>query len=512
MNTIFKNKLIKSKIFILIFLFFLGAITSFSLEPYGILIINFITYPLFFLIFKKFYYIKKFSFFIGCSFGFGYFLFSLYWISYSLTHDDIFKPFIPIALIFVPIFLSIFYGISLLLCSFFNIKNNIYSILLFSLSISLLEYLRGFIFTGFPWNLISYSLVNFNEVIQILSFIGTYSFNLITITFFLSPLVILFNISKINKLYIFLSLIILFSCNLVFGIKNIENINNSNKKKLNIILKIISPRIELERYFIDERPEKKIEELIKYMETDINQKTLFVLPEGILSGIYLEALKYFANKVENNFSSKHFILIGINSEENNKIYNSMVLLDNEFNVLKKYNKNKLVPFGEYLPFENILKKFGLKKVTQGYRSFSKSNDREIITLDDLSILPLICYEIIYSGNITKKKHSFDIIINISEDGWFGNSIGPHQHFASSIFRSIEEGKNILRSSNNGISAIVNPNGVVEKRIESTHSGVISIDSIKVSKETLFSKLGNKIFFYFVLIYITLIFFLKKKEQ
>ena len=82
----------------------------------------------------------------------------------------------------------------------------------------------------------------------------------------------------------------------------------------------------------------------------------------------------------------------------------------------------------------------------------------------LRFLPLICYEIIYSGKIFK-KNNFDYIINISEDGWFGKSIGPKQHFAHSIYRAIESGKYVLRSSNNGITAIINPSGVVEKQID-----------------------------------------------
>ena len=155
-------------------------------------------------------------------------------------------------------------------------------------------------------------------------------------------------------------------------------------------------------------------------------------------------------------------------------------------------------------------KIGLKKITQGYNSFSDSNQREQINLNGLTILPLICYEIIYTGRLNINQKKFNLIINISEDGWFGNSIGPYQHFSHSIFRSIEEGKNILRSSNNGISAHINPIGQVIGKVESTKSGVISINELKQIEKTHFSKFRNKIFFYFIAIYITLIFFLKKR--
>ena len=126
-------------------------------------------------------------------------------------------------------------------------------------------------------------------------------------------------------------------------------------------------------------------------------------------------------------------------------------------------------------------------------------------------MPLICYKIKKKKKI-KKKNNFDIIINISEDGWFGNSIGPHQHFAHSIFRAVEEGRNIIRSTNNGISAFIGPKGNIITKIESTESGVLEIRNLKNSEETFFSKNGNNIFFYFLLFYITLIFFLKINRE
>ena len=194
--------------------------------------------------------------------------------------------------------------------------------------------------------------------------------------------------------------------------------------------------------------------------------------------------------------------------EKQKVYNSLLVLDNELNVLEKYYKNKLVPFGEFLPFEKILDNLGFKKVTQGYQSFSADNRRDPIKLNNVNFMPLICYEIIYSGKINKTKKKYDIILNISEDGWFGNSIGPSQHYSHSIFRSIEEGKTVIRSSNNGISAFINPRGQVIAKILTTDKGFIELQTFEVTDKTIFSSQGNKIFFYFLFIYITLIFFFK----
>ncbi len=185
--------------------FILGLITSFSLPPYNLILINFITFPtLLFIVFK----LKKSNknakvfFKVGWLFGFGYFLSNLYWITYSLTHDDTFKIFIPISLILIPAFLAIFYGLPTLLLFKFNYNKKITLILVFSLIFSILEFLRGNILTGFPWNLIAFSWSSSLSSLQILSLIGTYSFNLVSITIFSLPFVFFFKNYKKTKIFI----------------------------------------------------------------------------------------------------------------------------------------------------------------------------------------------------------------------------------------------------------------------------------------------------------------------
>ena len=126
----------------------------------------------------------------------------------------------------------------------------------------------------------------------------------------------------------------------------------------------------------------------------------------------------------------------------------------------------------------------------------------------MKILPLICYEIIYSGKIFTNSN-FDYIVNISEDGWFGKSIGPEQHFTHSIFRAIESGKYVLRSANNGTTAIINPLGVIEQKVDINKSGYIDLIESRKFETTLFAKFGNKIFGFIILLYIFLIFSFKK---
>ena len=503
-----------NKIIFYIIPFILGLITSFSLPPYSFFFINFFTFPLllFYLISNK-HLGKLSSFSIGWMFGFGYFLSNLYWITNSLTFEETFKPLIPFALILIPLFLGAFYGLATLASFLIGLKKNFSSIIIFSTILSLSEYLRSFIFGGFPWNLIIFSLTDNLPSIQILSFVGTYSLNLIFITLCLIPTVIFFKYSNKIKIFYLSFIFLIMITNFIFGnliIKNYEKIEETN---LDTLIKVISPKIGINRFLQDVNPEEILLDLIKISNPDKKKETIFVFPEGVLANIYLQDLKKYNYLFFENFSSKHKIILGTNSYQDSKIFNSLVVIDNNINILSKYDKNKLVPFGEFLPFENFFKKLGFKKITQGYLSFSSSDTRNLININKLNFLPLICYEIIYSGNIKNNNNlDYDFILNISEDGWFGESVGPHQHFSHSIFRSIEEGKNVIRSANNGISAHINSKGQLISKIITTKKGFIQLKSFKQVKNTHFSKHGNKIFFYFLIIYISFIFFLKLREK
>ena len=174
----------------IIFIFIIGVFTSFSLPPYGNLFINFITIPFFYILVLKNINSSKLKIFcLGWAFGFGYFCSNLYWIINSLTFDPQFKFLIPIAFVVIPLFLGIFYGLIGFVFSYFKNNNEIILIFIFAVIFSLVEFLRGFIFGGFPWNIIAFSWTKYLSSIQILPYIGTYTFNLLSITLFLNTLI-----------------------------------------------------------------------------------------------------------------------------------------------------------------------------------------------------------------------------------------------------------------------------------------------------------------------------------
>ena len=215
---------------------------------------------------------------------------------------------------------------------------------------------------------------------------------------------------------------------------------------------------------------------------------------------------------EKKFSKNHFVVLGANTENKGSYFNSFLIVDSKLNIISQYDKKKLVPFGEFLPFEKILNKVGLKKITPGYTSFSKGEKKQLIGLkyksDLISILPLICYEIIFPNIIEKDSNEFDFIINISEDAWFGTSIGPHQHFSKAILRSIESRKFVIRSANKGISAFLDPTGKVVKSLEPSEPGNIELE-VPVHDKLEIQHKKSLIFLLLLITYVLTIFIIRK---
>ena len=479
-----------------------------SLPPFNYFFINFFTFSIFFIFLFK----KRNNFFIyGWAFGFGYFLTNLYWITISLTFDQNFSFLIPIALVLIPAFLALFYGIVTIIFGFINMRNVLSAFFLFALLFGLIEFIRGHILTGFPWNLIIYSFSEKLNFISFTSVIGTYSFNLFAISFFSAPALLVLRKSK-KEIIVSLVFILIPILLVIFGSYYKQKFLHTDIKKNPYVIRVIGSNISLDRFYDNTSAEKVIEELVKLSSPEKNKKTFFLWPEGIIPNTYLDEFNLYKDLFAKNFNENHIIGFGIKNrlegEIRDEYFNSLAIVDNNLNLINNYNKINLVPFGEFIPFENIFYKFNVRTITNNIASFSKGSTREIIEItnnfDKFSFLPLICFEIIFSGNLTK-NFDFDFILNISEDGWFGQSIGPSQHFTHSIFRAIENGKYIVRSANNGMAAIINPLGEIEKKIEYGEAGFVDFVERRDVERTIFSKYGNKIFIILILLYIFLIF-------
>ena len=501
--------------------FILGSLATLTFEPFNLTLINFLILPSFFYFltyinkksrtkYRKKPYKKNFLLF-GLAFGFGFYLSGISWITNSLTFDENFKVLIPFALVLIPLFLSLFLGITSLLIGPY-LKLDFSSLLLFSASLAFSDYLRSNILSGFPWNLWAYSTIPVNEILQIVNLTGIYAYNLFTITIFTLPIIFIFKISRILKLFSFL-----FAFLFVFSLYIHGNYTiNKNKVFLEsdlekIYVKVISPNFDLQYGLGVKEIEKRLKNLIRYSDPDKTRKTLFIWPEGVFSGYSYKEILIFKELILNNFSNNHYIIFGVNLLEpkSGSFYNSMLVVNNNFDIIQSYKKIKLVPFGEFVPFENIFNIFGFKKITEGYGSFLKGEENKSLKIGKLNILPLICYEVIFPDLIKKSDKSTNLIINVSEDGWFGESIGPDQHFAKTIFRAIESNSFVVRSANKGITAFVNNNGQVIKSIKVNETGNLEYKIPIAKKQT---KNKNDLIFFMLLITYILIFITLKKND
>ena len=515
------DKYLSNRFFILYLIpFVVGLLTVFSFQPFNITLLNFFILPIFFYLtvyinkkskstFRKKPY-RKNLFIFGSLFGFGFYLSGISWITYSLTFDENFKVLIPFAFILIPLFLSLFSGfVTLFIGPFLNY--NFSSILIFSAALAFSDFLRAKLFTGFPWNLWAYSLSWSTEILQTLNLFGLFAFNLIAITVFTLPAILFYNFSTIRNFFLLLFTAIIILALYIYGSYEINKNKNYLKtinKKINV--KVISPNFELKYDLNIDQIEKKLKKLIRFSEPTGEIKTIFIWPEGVFSGYSYNEVLIFKDLIKKNFNKNHYIVFGVNKLDKNtgSFYNSFLLVDNELKIIQQYNKQKLVPFGEFLPFESLFSKLGLKKITEGHGSFQKGNKKINIQIDELNILPLICYEVIFTSIIQKASSDTNLIINISEDAWFGNTIGPDQHYSKSIFRAIESGTFFVRSANKGISAIIDNKGVPIKQLNRNETGNIEFEVPLIKSK---SNKNDLIFFVLLITYLLIFKFYKKKN-
>ena len=149
------------------------------------------------------------------------------------------------------------------------------------------------------------------------------------------------------------------------------------------------------------------------------------------------------------------LIVGLLSHENRKLFNSLIFVNGTGKIDYKYDKIHLVPFGEYVPFRNKLKKIA-NFLSQ--RDFSTGVTKENINLKGFGeIITLICYEILFSNEVSRRiSENTNLLINITNDAWFGNTVGPHQHLALAKIRAVETGLPLVRVANTGISAFISP--------------------------------------------------------
>lgn len=450
---------------------------------------------------------KKEIFYLGFFYGFGYFLAGVYWISISLLVDaQSFAWLIPFALTLIPAALGLYFGLFALsyklLIKKFNFSKTHQKTLIFVILWLVFEVLRSFLFTGFPWNLIGYVWFFNNNFVQIANVFGIFGLSFFAVLVSLFPTLFFdFNGKKFkfkkpnlgNKIHATIIFIIVAAI-FIYGHLRIDDrrIIADNSVKLRLIQANIKQDMKWDA-------KQKYDNLLKHINLtnspNFSDKKIVIWSETSVPYAFdsnLELLEKLSDAMPNDSS---LITGGLRVkyselDQVSDVWNSVFALskvgDKTF-INDYYDKHHLVPFGEYVPLQKFLP--FIDKITDGAIGFSQGMGPKTLKIDNFSFSPLLCYEAIFSDKIIDKKNRPDLLVNLTNDAWFGKSSGPYQHFDMTRMRAVEYGIPLARVANTGITAFVDPFGRVMEKIDLNEEGIIDVVLVRNLPPTIYSNCG-----------------------
>ena len=399
--------------------------------------------------------------------------------------------------------------------------------LVLAISLGAIEWLRGHVLTGFPWNAIGYTLTSSDALMQSASLIGVYSLSLWAVLIFAGPLVLLAAIPRVehlapehssaHNLAIAKAVGVAAIPLLLAGAFGVWRLAQDNPPDVpNVKLRIVQPSIPQREKWLPEK-QGEIFQLHLSLSRQAQSGEIDNL-QGITHLIWPEAAMPFRpldhpealDAIKNLLGTSTYLFSGglrvVNAPtgadpsaapatDRPKAYNSLLVFGPGGGLAAIYDKIHLVPFGEYLPFQPTLEAMGLNQLTHQRGGFSTGLEpRQPVKVAGLPPATiLICYEAIFPGQAIQSAERPGLIINVTNDGWFGNTTGPRQHFHQSRVRAVEEGLPLIRSANNGISAIVDANGRTRQMMAMNERGVIDTGLPSALPVTSYGRFGDWIF-------------------
>ncbi|MDE1151104.1 MAG: apolipoprotein N-acyltransferase [Micavibrio sp.] len=473
----------------------LGALMTLAMPPFGLFPALFIALPAFAVLARSAA-TRGGSFMTGWGFGIGYFVFGLYWISAALFVDiDQWKWVLPLSLIIGPSVLALLYGFITLLAHRYRQDAVAHAIGLVA-AFSGIEWLRGHMLTGFPWNLPGASWDYVLPVMQVAAFTGIYGLSLLTLFWAMLPVLL-----KHNKCVAHVAIVTLVVA-LAGGAIRLSLYPTTpvhNPAGGDMMVRIVQGNIPQDTKWNKDDDWKHFETHLKLSEAKTPFPPSFVVwPETAVSAD-LTQFPEIAHLMWLRIPKGTWPIVGSlrvddSVASNPKFYNSVTLLKPDGTVDHEYNKHHLVPFGEYIPFREKLGVTPIALAVANIGDFTRGGGAETVRPKDLPpFAPLVCYEVIFPHDIIDENDRPSWIVNVTNDGWYGNSTGPYQHFASARMRAIEEGLPLARSANTGISGMIDPVGRVTARQPLQTEGYIDAALPEAIPPTLYSQYGDLIF-------------------
>ncbi len=434
---------------------------------------------------------RKKSFAVGYWFGFSHFACSLSWIGNALLIEpDKFGWLYPLVLLGSGGFFGLFFAMPALVVAKINRPWQKWMALAAAFVIG--EWVRSFIFTGFPWNLLGYVWALSDEFIQAAAWGGTYLLSLIAMLFF-TAIGIYFK-GK-NKQTFVRVLIVVVSLSLFLWLSGYLRLKNSNIEETDTVVRIVQPSIKQQMKWQKEELENNFRQYLSLSTAESVKLPNIIVWGETASPFMLDVDDVHMNEAKKIIPQGAYLITGMISYQlRGDFYvphNSMAVINDSGRVVEYYHKTHLVPFGEYIPLREYLPEF-IKPVANAIGTFGKGEGPKNIKLPEMpSFSAIICYEAIFPHEILNDAEKPDFVVNLTNDGWYGVSSGPYQHWVATRLRAVEEGVAIIRAANNGISGMINAYGQVKKFLELNYSGFIDINLDKpMVEKTLYGKLGN----------------------
>ena len=444
----------------------------------------------------------------GYWFGLGYFVPGLYWIGYAFFVDaQTFAWLTPFAVLGLPAYLAVFtaigFGLARLLWS-----KDAARILALAASLTISEWLRGHALTGFPWNAFGYALSEPLPLAQAASLIGLWGMTFLTVAIFASPAVLIDRApdrSMPDRSASWRAPALAIAVLIVMGIFGAVRLSlHPTHFVAGAKLRLMQPNLQQDAKF---NYSAKAEVMKKYLalsdrasgpqSTGVRDATILIWPESAFPFFLTREADAMADIAELLAKGTVLITGSVRAPDLppgtriTRAYNSIYVLDHDGNVLSVYDKLHLVPFGEFLPFQDWMERLGFEQLTKVQGGFIPGTVRHALPVPTAPpALPLICYEAIFPGDVAGRNERPGWIVNLTNDGWFGISTGPYQHLEQARMRAIELGLPLVRSANTGISAVIDPVGRTVASLGLGIEGILDASLPAAIAPTIYARVGD----------------------
>ena len=469
--------------------FFAGGMAAFIFPPFVSNIVGFAALIFFLTMLFTAECRKKKLFGLAYAFGFSFYAVSFAWICNALLIDEQkFMTYVPIVFLAVGGFFALFWALPAMALAW---GRNIYAkVLFFCASFVVFEWIRSFIFTGFPWNLLGTALSFDARLIQGAAVFGTYGLSLLLLLMLSGAAMFVVGIFK--RCFDVKALVFILLPGLILGG---FALSYQPLKKGDFIVRLVQPSIPQTFKWNRQMAEDNLHQYINLSKSQPLDNVRLVVWGETASPFYLDRDEQHLQEVTAAVPENGFLITGLlrAGMENGVFipFNSMFVIDKKGNIRDYYDKSHLVPFGEYLPLRDYLPSF-MEPVANVVGDLGRGEKFKNLQVAGLPLMGgAVCYEVIFPKGVINPLHKPEILVVVANDGWYGISAGPYQHLVAAQMRAVEEGVTVIRSANTGISAVVSPYGDIYGKIALNEVGISDVELPKqLSRATLYNRFGN----------------------